>query len=210
MQNGELWCCSSSIKDGKFLNSTFSIFNSTFPPPGGTICGGDAPFGGAFVPPFCATPVATIANARNTESDERGILDMNSGTRAIHHLLTRTTHAANDTAAPTKASLVMKSVMLNANYTISVSLRFSISSTTSFHSLGSFWLVCAILYQTKFKRSSSFTIHKFLGKQVWSVFPNDTAAPTRTSFVRKSPVALKVVASTAEHLKVLGNGLSSP
>ena len=118
-----MWCCSPSANDGKFLNSTFSILNSTFPPPGGTICGGDAPFGGEFVPPFCATPVATMANARNTESDERGILDMNSGTRAIRPLLTRNTHAANDTAAPTKASLVMKSVMLHANYTISAPLR---------------------------------------------------------------------------------------
>jgi len=135
---------------------------------------------------------------------------MNSGTRAIHHLLTRNTHAANDTAAPTRASLVMKSVMLHANYTISAPLRFGISPTMSFHSFGSFWFACAILYQTKFKRSSSFTIHKFLGKQVWSVFPNDTAAPTRTSFVMKSLVALKVVAATAEHLKVLGNGLPSP
>ena len=49
--------------------------------------------------------------------------EMNSETRAIRPLLTRNTHAANDTAAPTKASLVMKSVMLNANYTISAPLR---------------------------------------------------------------------------------------
>ena len=102
------------------------------------ICGGDAPFGGAFVPPFCATPVATIANARNTESEERGMREMNSETRAIRPLLTRNTHAANDTATPTKASLVMKSVMLNANYTISAPCRFSISSMMSFHSFGSF------------------------------------------------------------------------
>ena len=70
---------------------------------------------------------------------------------SIFNFATATAHAANDTAAPTKASLVMKSVMLNANYTISAPLRFSISSTMSFHSSGSFWLVCAIIYQTKFK-----------------------------------------------------------
>ena len=40
-----MWNCSFSIKGDKFLNSTFSILNSTFP------FGGDAPFGGAFVPP---------------------------------------------------------------------------------------------------------------------------------------------------------------
>ena len=58
--------------------------------------------------------------------------------RAIHHLLTRTNHTANDTAAPTRASLVMKSVMLHANYTISAPCRFNISSMVSFHSFGSF------------------------------------------------------------------------
>ena len=44
-----------------------------------------------------------MANARNTESDERGILETNPGTRAIRHLLDSATHAANDTAAPTSA-----------------------------------------------------------------------------------------------------------
>ena len=125
------------------------------------ICSGDAPFGGAFVPPcFWAQSVATRAKARKAARRGRGIRETNSDALASRRLLTRNTHAANDTAAPTRASLVMKSVMLHANYTISAPLRCGISPMMSFHSFGSFWFACAILYQTKFKRSSSFKIHK--------------------------------------------------
>ena len=42
---------------------------------------------------------------------------------SIFNFATATAHAANDTTAPTKASLVMKSVMLHANYTISTPRR---------------------------------------------------------------------------------------
>ena len=148
MENGKLWKCSFSIKGDKFLNSTFPL-------------GDDAPICGAFVPcGFWADSVATVAKRTKTARLERGTRETKSLNLIILCRFAATAHAANDTAAPTRASLVIKSGMLHANYTISAPLRFSISSTMSFHSLGSFWLGCAILYQPKFKRSSSFTIHK--------------------------------------------------
>ena len=101
-----------SANDGKFLNSTFSILNSAFPPLGGTICGGDAPFGGAFVPPcFCAQTVAIAAKNKNAATVERDVLASLSNARASRPRLTSTNHATVNAAAPTRHMSVNKSLM---------------------------------------------------------------------------------------------------